>query len=60
MEGELQKVVGTDLRLHRQCKGLCKSSSPAIWASTERLERGEWKLSLKSAEPLADYWPWIR
>lgn len=58
MEGELQRVVGTNLRLYRQAKGLSQEDfAEALGAHRTYMgsvERGERNLSLRSVERLAD------
>lgn len=58
MEGELQKVVGTNLRLYRQAKGLSQEDfAEALGVHRTYMgsvERGERNLSLRSVERLAD------
>lgn len=58
MEGELQKVVGNNLRLYRLSHGLSQEAF-ALQLGVHRtymggVERGERNLTLKSVERLAD------
>lgn len=57
-EGELQKIVGTNLRLHRQAKGLSQEDfAEALGVHRTYMgsvERGERNLSLRSVERLAE------
>lgn len=58
MEGELQKVVGNNLRLYRISQGLSQEAF-ALRLGVHRtymggVERGERNLTLKSVERLAD------
>ena len=57
MEGDLQKTVGSNLRAHRQAKGLSQEAFADVLGVHRTymggIERGERNLTLKSLERIA-------
>lgn len=59
MEGELQRIVGRNLRRYREARGLSQEAFAADVLGLHRtyvggLERGQRNITLKSLERLAD------